>query len=198
MSKWKQWIAETRQSLMSLSDIKKDHSSSQFFTDYYSKHLPATVELSKWPAFDWTLDSIANKVGDKIVQIQHQRNTNKDYEIQSNLHRTKIGFRDFIQSMQNTPDNSLYMTAQNREESLGAMEELFKDIGPLPSFLTSDTRSGFFWIGNNTITPLHHDLTNNIMLQVYGAKIVRMVSPEEFDKIDYREGVHSKISGLIE
>jgi hypothetical protein len=48
------------------------------------------------------------------------------------------------------------------------------------------------------MTPLHHDLTNNLMCQVLGSKHVRLVSPDQFDKIDHRAGVHSNIGWLTD
>ena len=37
----------------------------------------------------------------------------------------------------------------------------------------------FFWMGPaGTVTPLHHDLTNNLMMQVRGRKRVKMIAPD--------------------
>ena len=49
------------------------------------------------------------------------------------------------------------------------------------------------WIGKNTITPLHHDLTNNLLCQVMGRKFVRLFSPEHAPKLSMTTGVHSTI-----
>jgi ribosomal protein L16 Arg81 hydroxylase len=53
---------------------------------------------------------------------------------------------------------------------------LWEDIGLLPDYLAAtDPPSGFFWLGPaGTVTPLHHDLTNNFMAQVVGRKRVLM------------------------
>ena len=44
-----------------------------------------------------------------------------------------------------------------------------------------DGRDGFFWLGpKGTLTPWHHDLTNNLLVQVMGRKRVRMAPPWAF------------------
>lgn len=45
-------------------------------------------------------------------------------------------------------------------------------------------RDGFFWLGpKGTLTPWHHDLTNNLLVQVIGRKRVRMAPPWAFDRM---------------
>ena len=41
------------------------------------------------------------------------------------------------------------------------MRPLHDGIGPLPEFLAPYPAAGFIWIGGATMTPLHHDITNN-------------------------------------
>ncbi len=52
--------------------------------------------------------------------------------------------------------------------------------GLLPEYLVPEHRHGslFFWMGPvGTVTPVHHDLTNNFMAQVIGRKLVKLISP---------------------
>ncbi len=51
----------------------------------------------------------------------------------------------------------------------------------MPGILTpGETGLGFIWIGpKGTVTPWHHDLTNNLLLQISGRKRVRMVASHD-------------------
>ncbi len=99
--------------------------------------------------------------------------------------------------------NDFYMTANNSGKNKENLRELWEDVVLFPDYLRSDdpNNCGFFWYGPaGTVTPLHHDLTNNFMAQVRGSKLVRLVAPCELpdlynhrhcfsqvdlDKVDY-------------
>ncbi|MEL7029358.1 MAG: cupin-like domain-containing protein, partial [Pseudomonadota bacterium] len=76
--------------------------------------------------------------------------------------------------------------SHNRE----ALAPLWGDIGPLSEYLEEQTpRAGFFWLGpRGVVTPFHHDLTNNFLVQIKGRKRVKMVSSFETPKM--RNHVH--------
>ena len=58
--------------------------------------------------------------------------------------------------------NDFYLTANNNSSNRKVLPELWDDIGRLPEYLQADQPSGFFWMGPaGTVTPFHHDLTNN-------------------------------------
>jgi len=192
MHPWKKWYDETKDQLDRTIDSStivrgKDRERS-IIREHYAKNLPVIVDLPHWRAFDWHLDRMRRIQGD--VQVQVNRSSNPLYEEESHKHRGTMSFRDFIDMLEDGSDNEIYMTAQNQEHNKVTMNELYHDISPMPSYLTDDSRSGFFWFGKNTITPLHHDLTNNMMCQVMGAKLIRVMPPSEFDKVDYKSGVH--------
>jgi ribosomal protein L16 Arg81 hydroxylase len=53
------------------------------------------------------------------------------------------------------------------------------------------------WIGpKGTFTPLHHDLTNNLLLQLVGRKVVLMAAPGETPKLYNDHHVYSRIRDL--
>ena len=66
------------------------------------------------------------------------------------------------------------MTARNSGPNRETLAELWQDIGSLPDYLAqSNPPAAFLWLGPaGTMTPLHHDLTNNLMAQVVGRKRV--------------------------
>jgi len=60
-------------------------------------------------------------------------------------------------------------------------------------------KPGMIWIGpKGTFTPLHHDLTNNLIVQVVGRKRVVMASPAETPKLYNRLHVFSDVGNVID
>jgi Cupin-like domain len=62
--------------------------------------------------------------------------------------------------------------------------------------LSADPSSMFLWLGKDTLTPVHHDTTMNLMCQIMGAKQVRLVAPEHWRLIKHRSGVHSWLNWI--
>ncbi len=49
-----------------------------------------------------------------------------------------------------------------------------------------------------SFTPLHHDLTNNLLLQIVGRKVVLMAAPGETPKLYNDHGVYSRVRDITE
>lgn len=197
MNPWQKWYMETRLALAAIP-VSTDEENYNFLHHHYKANQPLVVGLRYWPAFDWTLDEIREKVGDAKIEYQARRSTNKQYELQSLLHRENGTFNEFADRMLSGPENDVYITANNHPMNVTALAALYEDIGALPPFLHPSTNTGFLWMGNATITPLHHDLTNNLMCQVAGDKLIRVVAPDQFERIEHISGVHSGIGWLTE
>ena len=88
----------------------------------------------------------------------------------------RIRFGDFVEKVRTAGDtNDFYLTANNDSAQPEALAELWDDIVQIPEYLDADQPGGFFWMGPaGTITPFHHDLTNNFMAQVIGRKRVKI------------------------
>lgn len=197
MLNWEKWIEGVRRDLVAIDGSGLDPEAAAFL-NIYKSHKPAIVKLPNWDALRWTLPGLRGRCGHHRVQVQHNRNADPDYEIFSGTHRSIMQFWEFIDLMLQQDDNNVYMTAQNRDSNPGFSQELARDLSPMPSWLTSAPESAFYWIGKNTVTPLHHDVTHNLMAQLLGNKIVRVVPPSECRKVDHRTGVHTHIGWLTE
>jgi ribosomal protein L16 Arg81 hydroxylase len=82
-------------------------------------------------------------------------------------------FSEFIEKVSAADkSNDIYITASNTSANKAVLPELWDDIFQIPEYLDATTvQNGFFWFGPaGTITPFHHDLTNNFMAQVMGRK----------------------------
>jgi hypothetical protein len=179
-----------------------------FLDNYYALNRPVvmTGAMDDWPAMTrWTAEELKRRFGDRVVSVQANRDSDANYEVNSDKLRSEMRFAEFVDITETGGEtNNYYITANNSETNTETLKDLWKDIIPFPEYLRDDPANrGFFWFGpKGTVTPLHHDLTNNFMAQVRGRKLVRLVAPYELpslynnrhcysavnlDKIDYNQ-----------
>ena len=77
------------------------------------------------------------------------------------------------------------------------MPELWDDIVQIPGFLDENSaHNGFFWFGPaGTITPFHHDLTNNLMAQVIGRKRILLAPSWDMPLMRNLRDVYCEVDG---
>lgn len=126
----------------------------------------------------WSLDYLRDTFGERMVEVQFGRNADADYEMNSIAHKRSIRFGEYVDLVQRSGHtNDFYMTANNDSQNRQALKELWDDVPALPDYLNGE-RAGFFWFGPaGTVTPFHHDLTNNFMIQIMGRKRLRLIAP---------------------
>jgi len=161
----------------------------EFLDNYYALNRPVvmTGAMDNWPAMTrWTSTELKRRCGDRIVSVQANRDEDANYEENSGKLRSQMTFAEFVDITETIDQtNNYYITANNSETNKEALKELWNDVIAFPEYLRDDpTNCGFFWFGpKGTITPLHHDLTNNFMAQVRGRKLVRLVPPYELPNL---------------
>jgi hypothetical protein len=158
----------------------------EFFDNYYTRNEPVVIEgaLDDWPALSrWTPEYFIERFGDRFVEVQAHRHKDPNYEINAAEHREIVRFRDLVATVESAgPSNDWYITARNGSVNEEQLKELWEDIILVPEYLRDDDpkNRGFFWYGpQGTVTPLHHDLTNNFMAMVRGRKLIRLIAPYE-------------------
>ncbi len=144
--------------------------------------------MDDWPAMTrWTPDYFKQRLGDRVVEVQANRSSDPLYEVNSIKHKKEMRFADYIDVVETIGStNDYYITANNSGKNKENLKELWEDIVLFPDYLVDDESKGrgFFWYGpKGTVTPLHHDLTNNFMAQVRGRKLVRLIAPYELSDI---------------
>lgn len=155
-----------------------------FLTRYYAAHRPVLLRgmIGHWPAMThWSLDHFEELFGDTDISVQWGRESNPDYERYKEAHRRVMPFSDIAARLRtDEPSNDYYVTAGN-EENLELLEPLWEDMGDLTGILEArEGNRGFFWMGPaGTITPFHHDLTNNLLVQIRGRKKVKLVASHD-------------------
>ncbi len=164
-----------------------------FFGDYHHRNLPVKLTglVDHWPAMQrWTLDYLADKIDDAVVELQGQRQSSDDYEMAKDNHKRHVKFSEFVLLLRQTDSsNDFYITAYNDTVNKQALAPLWEDVGDISLLKSSGGNDGFFWMGpKGTITPFHHDLTNNLLLQISGRKRVTMVAA--YDSAHMRNHLH--------
>ena len=183
-----------------VSDLPTD----AFFREYYARNLPVILAgaIADWPAVSrWTPGYLKARIGDQIVQVQADRDNDPDYEIYKDRHLRQMPFVEFMDQI-SRPDganNTLYMTAYNASHNDPALSCIRDDMGTIDRYLDSDSdnRHGLMWIGPaGTITPMHHDLTNNLLVQVVGRKVIKLVPAIQADAMYNHIHVFSAVSDI--
>lgn len=153
-----------------------------FYRDFYALNRPVKLTglIDHWPAMTrWSLDHFAEIAGDRVVEAQVQRESAADYELAKDAHRRGLRFAEYVEWLRvDEPSNDVYLTAYNSGTNAVALAPLWQDIGDVAILDRRSDSDGFLWLGpRGTLTPWHHDLTNNLLVQVMGEKRVRMSPP---------------------
>jgi hypothetical protein len=158
-----------------------------------------TGMMDDWPALQkWNLDFFESHFGDREIEVQIGRTASANYEIEKQMYISKIMFSRFVSMIRSAGQtNDFYLTASNDSSNKKALPELWDDIVQIPEYLDgSDRMAGYFWMGPpGTITPFHHDLTNNFMAQVIGRKRVKIAPSWDIPLMNNNYHVFSSIDG---
>ena len=185
---------------------KRKRISTKDFRDlHYAQNWPVhlTGELEGWPALKlWTPDYLKAAIGPQPVQVQTNRVSDPDFERRMEAHAAFVSFDSFIDHIGKPgAGNDTYLPAYNSAANAQALAGLHKDLGFLDKFLDRSLGAphGMMWIGPaGTFTPLHHDLTNNLILQLVGRKVIHLVAPGETPRLYNDHHVYSRIRDLTE
>ena len=160
----------------------------RFFEEFYTANRPVVLTglVDHWPALaKWTLDYLDSKVGNALVELQAERGAAADYEQAKDRHKRGAKFSSVTSAMRKVESsNQFYITAYNDTNNKVALAKLWDDLGPVSILRDSGGRDGFFWMGpKGTLTPFHHDLTNNLLVQVMGRKKCHLVPSWEVGRM---------------
>ena len=179
-------------------------SRAEFLADYYSANRPVIITgmMGDWPAIrKWGLDYFSERFGDREVEVQFGRNAaTVNYEIEREKFARTLRFSDFIERVRSAGvTNDFYMTANNNSNNKKVLAGLWDDVVQVPEYLDArDPLGGFLWLGPaGTITPFHHDLTNNFMAQVVGRKRVKIAPSWDMPLMANDFHVFSKVDGRV-
>lgn len=175
----------------------------EFLGEYYTTNRPVIITgmMDDWPAMrSWSLDYFAERFGDREVEVQFGRNAGDNYETEREKFARTIRFAEFLDMVRTSGvTNDFYLTANNNSNNKKVLSELWDDIIQVPEYLDArDRMGGFLWLGPaGTITPFHHDLTNNFMAQVIGRKRVKVAPSWDLPLMANELHVFSRIDGRV-
>lgn len=199
------WVLETQRRMNRLRDteVLRRHklSRDEFLDAYYSAGRPVIITgmLDDWPARrKWSLDYFKQRCGEREVEIQFGRDADAQYELRKTAHRKTMLFGDYVEMVRHAErSNDFYMTAYNEGKNRAALDALWQDIVQIPEYLDGNgSTQGFLWFGPaGTITPFHHDLTNNFMAQVLGRKRILLMPACEIANVYNHEHCFTHVDG---
>ena len=186
------------------AEIERRHklSRDEFLREYYSTNRPVIITgmMEDWPAMrKWDLDYFVQRFGDRVVEVQMGRTTGANYETEREKFAKKIRFGDFVEKVRTAGQtNDFYLTANNSSANRRILTELWDDIVQIPEYLNVNKPGGFFWFGPaGTITPFHHDLTNNFMAQVIGRKRIKIAPSWDLPAMRNHLHCFSQVDGRV-
>lgn len=204
------WIMRTQEQQRGLSPAAsalsrtRGMTSQEFLDNHYAPSRPVVFEqlVKSWRACThWSAEYLAEKIGDRTIEYQGDRTTDPRFELNKDAHKRQASFAEFIELITLGNDNDFYITAYNSDTNREALAPLAEDLGSLDGLLAyRDKQSdAMFWIGPaNTFTPLHHDLTNNLLVQFVGRKQIVLVSPADTPRLYNDLHVFSAIGDLAD
>lgn len=154
----------------------------EFVSRYYAANKPVAIRgfASAWPALSkWTPDYLrtiavkVNVMANRSAAPAHQRS------VPSRFMRS-VAFSDFVSLVYSgTNTDEYYLVGKNWFFDYPETKHLLDDLGssPLIQFGDGEHRVRMWFGPGGTVTPIHYDDMNTLMVQVVGRKSVRLYSP---------------------
>jgi ribosomal protein L16 Arg81 hydroxylase len=172
----------------------------EFLERYYASNRPVILTgllANSEARRHWTPDYLVTVCGDATVEIMASRQSDPHYELNSELHKREVRMTDYVAMVRDGGNsNDYYLVANNGFFGRPDMQRLFSEVPRLPEYLdhTDSQHKIFFWFGpGGTVTPLHHDLMNVLVAQIYGRKRFILISPEQTPYLYNEVGVYGGV-----
>ncbi len=179
-------------------------SGEDFLDSFFAPQRPTIVcgAIDDWAALTrWSPDYLKARIGGTVIECQTGREGNPRFEMERHKHVGTMAFDAFVDAAVGSVGNDIYVTANNAATNAEALAPLMADLGALPGILDHQAgdSAGMIWIGPaGSLTPLHHDLTDNLWVQLVGRKRVIIASPAESAKLYNTFDVYSDIPDLTD
>ncbi|WP_317201309.1 cupin-like domain-containing protein [Janthinobacterium sp.] len=183
-----------------IDDLRCMPSPSQFLDLYYSKNKPVVIRglISQFPEIArWTPDNILERCRGAEVEVMSDRSSSSDYERDREKHRSRMRLAEYVDRIsKNDTGNDLYITAHNRCLFEHGLSPLLSDLRSIHGIISDQfcPKTVNLWFGpKGTVTPLHHDTKNILLVQVYGRKTIKLISPMQIGSLYNNYSVYSDV-----
>ena len=202
-------VLTMREQMRALSDIPFDIdrrsglTQKEFLDEYYSQNTPVFMDdvCDSWAARSlWNAEYLLEKLGSVEVEVMAGRDSDPKYEINSNDHKFKMPFDEYVAKIQASGrSNDMYLVANNKLLATEAALPLWEDFTLDERFLAEDPKHthAFLWFGPaGTVTPLHHDSINVLFNQIDGWKHLILIPSLEIHRVYNNLAVYSEVDPL--
>ena len=133
------WVLHNRRQLLEASgapvtEIWDEISGADFMERYYTVNRPLVVRggCKSMKAMEcWTPDYLKQVAGNNDVQVQANRESDADYEINDRKHRETWNFGELVdRTFSCMETNDFYMTANNADTNNDAIADFWPDVKP--------------------------------------------------------------------
>jgi hypothetical protein len=208
LRRWKKLksLLEIRKSLASLShgaggiERRSSVCRSEFLERYYVTNRPVILTGMLTDSFAyqyWTPQHLAQTCGEVLVQVMAGRESDPRYEINCDGHRFSIRLAEYVEMvLSGGATNDYYLVANNGFFAREETRTLFEQVPQFPEYLdhSQAQQKTFLWFGPaGTITPLHHDIMNIFVAQVFGRKRFTLIRPEDTPYVYNEVGVFGDV-----
>lgn len=175
-------------------DVARDLPAASFYKDYFFKNRPVLLRgmACQWEALHlWTPSYFKERFGEAEVEIIRGRNSGAYKEYNLEQHKSRLLMKEYVRMVEEGGEtNDYYLVAQNYLLARPEFQELYTHITGLDGYFDMARPRGHvrLWFGpGGTVTRLHHDAAPVMIAQVYGRKLVKLISPYNLSYI-YSQG----------
>ena len=197
----REWLLEATERQRDLAPAKagiqrrQAVSSDDFLENHYALARPVilTDAMTDWPALKrWTPRYLKEQVGGRI--IQYQEGSGPEAQTRS------MAFDAFIDRIgADVPGELAYLTTYDAPANAHALAVLQEDIGSVEAVLDPKGAEpgGVMSISPaGTLTPLHHDIINTLVVQAVGRSRFKILPASEIGRLQNDSHVFSRITDL--
>jgi hypothetical protein len=184
------WYLRAQAALASLDDDSREFvvagplSRDEFMRRFYYRNRPACFpELAaEWPAMNrWNADYLIEACGSAQVEVMMHRNSMRgDLQYSSDHLRTLMPLAEYVSLVYSARvTNDYYIVSRNLFFERSETRVLLHDV-VCPPFVRIDDegKQVRMWLGPaGTVTPLHFDDRNSLLVQIGGRKRIRLYAP---------------------